>query len=162
MKKISKFWQLVIDSDGTTPYRYRIAAHFSMVGVLAQYLEAVPNEAMSESEFKKAFKVTVKEELLDEIVTAIATGNFGTRRQGKMSFDELSAALPYYTSDGKTVTNVTANNEFYSWLCVNAEGKRIEKPALLNGVAFVRFADFIWHLFWDNEFQKWCRRLIAL
>ncbi len=162
MKKFERFMSLIIDSDGTTPYRYRIAATFYLNGCLRDYLFSLEGSKKSEKSFQRVFKITQKEEILSMILHAISEGEFGTKRQASMKFNDLAAKLPAYTCDNKRVTNVTANNEFYSWLCVNDEGKRQDKPTFMNGVAFVRFADFIWHLFWDEKFQKWCWRLINL
>ena len=95
---------------------------------------------------------------LTAVVDKIAAGTYGTVRNGELKFQELMDSIPSTVSinnAGKAMTSVDANNAFNAWY-------GIKKPTLMKGVGFVRFAGFIWHLFWDEEFQAWCRMISTI
>ena len=146
---------LVIDGGGRSPYRYRIAVSLRIE--LANYFTLCECEA-KKSAFYTAFVMDARARFLSIVVDKIATGTYGTVRNGELDFNELMAPLPSTVSinnAGKTMTSVDANNAFNAWYGT-------EKPTLMKGVGFVRFAGFIWHLFWDEEFQNWCRMISNL
>ena len=140
-KKLEQLYKLlVIDGGGRSPYRYRIAV--TLREELANYFTLCECDSQT-SAFYTAFVV----------IEEAASGTYGTVRNGELNFNELMAPLPStvtVNNSGKTMNSVDANNAFNAWYGV-------KKPTLMKGVGFVRFAGFIWHLFWDEEFQNWCR-----
>lgn len=141
---------LVIDGGGRSPYRYRIAVSFRIE--LANYFTLCECESQT-SAFYTAFVMDARARFLTAVIEEAASGTYGTVRNGELNFNELMAPLPStvtVNNSGKTMNSVDANNAFNAWYGV-------KKPTLMKGVGFVRFAGFIWHLFWDEEFQNWCR-----
>ena len=150
-KKLEQLYKLlVVDGGGRSPYRYRIAITFREK--LDNYFTLVETESKTTA-FYTAFVMDARARFLTAVVNEIAAGTYGTARNGELNFQELMAPIPStvtVNNSGKTMNSVDANNAFNAWYGV-------KKPTLMKGVGFVRFAGFIWHIFWDEEFQNWCR-----
>ena len=155
-KNIEQLYKLfVIDGEGRAPYRYRIAV--TLREELANFFTLCECEPQR-SAFYTAFIMDARARLLTAVVDEIAAGTYGTVRNGELKFNELMAPIPStvaVNNNGKAMTSVDANNAFNAWY-------GSQKPTLMKGVGFVRFAGFVWHLFWDTEFQAWCRMISTI
>ena len=146
---------LVIDGGGRSPYRYRIA--ITLREELANFFTLIETEPQT-SAFYTAFVMDARARFLTAVVDKIAEGTYGMVRNGELKFNELMAPIPStvaVNNNGKAMTSVDANNAFNAWY-------GSQKPTLMKGVGFVRFAGFVWHLFWDEDFRAWCRMISTI
>lgn len=161
-KSVEEMYEiLTIQGDASVPYRDRIAV--TLRERLKEYFRLIEeaDERLREPKataFFSAFYMDGRYRLLSATVNAIADGAYGVTRQKEITFKEVLPALyesVQINDAGQKMTNVDANNAFNAWY-----GSK--KPPLMKGVGFVRFAGFIWHLFWDPKFQEWCKKISTL
>ena len=133
------------------PIQVRVAHVFKPE--LHAYFDMVDQGIPKCRAFKEAFRITSDTPLLMEMLEYVREEERKNLRFADL-FENLSGTWRY-NNMGNPITNVDANNEFYTWW-----GAQRLKSGIELRVAYVRFMKFTSHLLWDEEFQQQVRAFV--
>lgn len=142
------------------PLHMRLAHIFS--SEVKSYFKEIEQGSSKEAAFVNAFCFEAKHELIRAAVSAVGRVDCEGRpliKSKDLNFEKISQQLSSVrrTTDAmKPITNQDMNNEFYTW-----DGSKRLKSNIQLRVASVRFMQLVWHLFWNEEFQKKCRSIFG-